>query len=104
SAGALNQKYMHASLLMDELAFPAARGEVILTRGTILSALALETAIPTSTSLSTNTRELEPTPSLNTASLKVNLQGARNLYLKLSGGYFIYNNLPSAVAQESRLL
>lgn len=104
SAGALNQRYLHTRLLLDEIAFPSARAEVLLTRGTLLSALALETAIPTSTSLSTNTRELEPTPSLNTVALKMNLQGSKELFLKFTGGYFIYNNLPSAVAQASRLL
>lgn len=104
SAGALNQTYLHSDLLVDEIAFPAARAELLLTRGTLLSALVLESAIPTSTSLSTNTRELEPTPSLNTVALKMNLQGSKNLYLRMTGGYFIFNNLPSAVAQSSRLL
>lgn len=104
SAGALNQTYLHTDLLVDEIAFPAARAELLLTRGTVLSALVLETAIPTSTSLSTNTRELEPTPALNSVALKMNLQSAKNLYLKMTGGYFIFNNLPSAVAQSSRLL
>lgn len=104
SAGALNQTYMHSALLVGEIAFPAARAEFLLTRGMLLSALALETAIPTSTSLSTNTRELEPTPSLNTVALKFNLQGSKDLFLKFTGGYFVFNNLPSAVAYESRLL
>lgn len=104
SAGAMNQSYMHSSLLVDEIAFPAARAEFLLTRGMLLSALALESAIPTSASLSTNTRELEPTPSLNTVALKVHIQGSKDLFCRLTGGYFIFNNLPSAVAQESRLL
>lgn len=104
SAGALNQKYMHTGLLMDPIAFPAARVEGVLKSNEFKTSLAMESAIPTSTSLSTNTKELEPTPSLNSASLKLHWQSAKNLYWKNSVGYFIYNNLPSAVAQQSRLL
>lgn len=104
SAGALNQRSLHTYLLLDDIAFPAARAEMLLTRGTFTSILAMESAIPTSTSLSTNTRELEPTPSLNTVALKMNLQSSKELFLKLTAGYFVFNNLPSAVAQESRLL
>ncbi|MEK2645885.1 hypothetical protein [Bdellovibrio sp. BCCA] len=104
SAGALNQRHMHTQLLMDNLAFPAARMEGLLKYGNFKSSLALESAIPTSTSLSTNTKELEATPSLNGAALKLNWQAAKNLYWKTTAGYFVFNNLPSAVAQQSRLL
>lgn len=104
SAGALNQRHMHTSLLMDSIAFPAARAEGSLKTGTFKSALAMESAIPTSTSLSTNTKELEPTPSLNSALLKLKWQPSGKMYFKTSAGYFAYNNLPSAVAQKSRLL
>ncbi|KHD88172.1 MAG: hypothetical protein OM95_10405 [Bdellovibrio sp. ArHS] len=104
TAGALDQDYMHTAILLDSIAFPAARLEGVLKSGDFKSLLALETAIPTSTSFSTNTKELEPTPSLNTAALQLNWQAAKNLYWKNSVGYFVYNNLPSAVAQKSRLL
>lgn len=103
SAGALSQRYMHTSLLIDDLAFPAARA-VGLTRGSqIETSVSLETAIPTSTSLSTNTKELEATPSLNTVALSMKW-GTTDLFLKSSIGYFLYNNLPSSVAQQSMLL
>lgn len=104
SAGALNQRHMHTQLLMDNLAFPAARMEGLLKYGNFKTSLAVESAIPTSTSLSTNTKELEPTPSLNSAALKLNWQASKNLYWKTTAGYFVFNNLPSAVAQQSRLL
>lgn len=104
SAGALNQRHMHTQLLMDELAFPAARSEVLYKNGDFKTSLALETAIPTSTSLSTNTKELEATPSLNTAALKFNWQSENNFFWRGSAGYFAFNNLPSAVAQKSGLL
>lgn len=104
SAGALNQRHMHTGLLVDSLAFPAARLETMFRAGNTRTGVAFESAIPTSTSLSTNTKDLEPTPSLNSAALKFQWQAARNLYLKTSAGYFIYNNLPSSVAQQSNLL
>lgn len=104
SAGALNQKDMHTELLLNSIAFPAARAEGILTSGNLRTSLAIETAIPTSTSLSTNTKELEPTPSLNTAAFLFDWHHSKNLFWKTRTGYFIYGNLPSAVAQQSGLL
>src|SRR5438445_12094789 len=104
SAGALNQRFMHSALLIDEMAFPAAR-IMGLTKGDTLEAgLAVETAIPTSTSLSTNTKELEPTPSLNTAALLMKWQPSKEAYWKAGVSYFMFNNLPSSVAQQSLLL
>lgn len=104
SAGALNQNHMHTGLLLDPIAFPAARMETVFKSGNLKTGFALESAIPTSTSLSTNTKELEATPSLNSAQVKMTWKQSENLYGKASAGYFVYNNLPSAVAQKSRLL
>lgn len=102
--GALDQDYMHTSLLLDSMAFPAARVEALMSNAKMRTVLALESAIPTSSALSTNTKELEATPSLNTASLKFHAQFLQDVTFKLAGGYFIYNNLPSNVAQKSGLL
>lgn len=104
SAGALNQKFMHTGLLVDEIAFPAARLVGSMKTEAFETGLALETAIPTSTSLSTNTKELEATPSLNTAALLVKWQANKDTFWKTNIGYFMYNNLPSSVAQQSLLL
>lgn len=104
SAGALNQETMHTRLLIDRIAFPAARLMGKIKTNGFSSSLALETAIPTSTSLSANTKELEPTPSLNSATLKMQISASPRQYAKASAGYFIYGNLPSAVAQQSNLL
>lgn len=104
SAGALNQKYMHTNLLIDPIAFPAARMAAAFKTGNFTTGFALESAIPTSTSLSTNTKELEATPSLNSALVKTTWKNADSISARVSAGYFAYNNLPSAVAQKSRLL
>lgn len=103
AAGALSQRFMHSTLLIDDISFPAARIVGLVKSGSFESGLAVETAIPTSTSLSTNTKELEPTPSLNTAALLIKW-GDRQTFWKTNVGYFMYNNLPSAVAQQSLLL
>ncbi len=95
---------MHTTLLVDSIAFPAARVEALLKAGSFKTSLGVETAIPTSTSLSANTKDLEPTPSLNSAALKFTWQESDHLYFKTSAGYFTYNNLPSAVAKTSQLL
>ncbi|UOF01709.1 hypothetical protein [Bdellovibrio reynosensis] len=104
SGGALNQKYMHSSLLVDPIAFPAARIEGNWAVGKLKTSIDAETAIPTSSTLSTNTKELESTPALNSAAAKFIWELEKNLYWKTSLGYFVYSNLPSAVAQASAKL
>ncbi|MGZ3773095.1 MAG: hypothetical protein ACXVCY_03555 [Pseudobdellovibrionaceae bacterium] len=104
SAGALNQRDMHTSLLVDSIAFPAARAEGLLNAGNLQTSLAVESAVPTSTSMNTNAKALEATPSLNTASVKVHWKQAKNRFLKIQTGYYVYSPLPSSVAQQSGIL
>jgi hypothetical protein len=104
AAGALDQRYNHTSLLIDSIAFPSARMQSLFRTGSLVSGFVVESAIPTSTSLSTNTQEKEPTPSLNSASVRMNFIPSKNGYWKNKVGYFAYSNLPSAVAQQSMLL
>jgi hypothetical protein len=103
-AGALNQTALHSPLLVDNMAFPGARAQAMLNTSQTETGISVETAIPTSTSLSANTSELEPTPSLNTAALRFNWQSSKRAFWKTKAGYFAYSDLPSAVAQKSRLL
>lgn len=104
SAGALNQRYMHTGLLVDAIAFPAVRAETLFKTDSTKSVFAIESAIPTSTSLSTSSKELESTPSLNSAMLKTSWETKAKFEGKISLGYFAYNNLPSTIAQKSGLL
>ncbi|WP_413584568.1 hypothetical protein [Bdellovibrio sp. HCB274] len=104
AAGALNQNYNHSSLLVDSMAFPTARAQSLFRLGSTVSGLVLESAIPTSTSLSTNTQEKEQTPGLNTAAIHVNYMPSKTAFWKNSVGYFVYSNLPSSVAKDSMLL
>lgn len=104
SAGALNQRHAHTTLLMDSIAFPAARAEMFTRGGSFRASLLGEVAIPTTTSFSTNTKELEETPQLSSVTAKLQWQKNRDFYIKSHVGVFKFTHLPSAVAKESRLL
>lgn len=103
-AGALYQPALHSDLLVDRMAFPGARAQAMIKASQIETGVSIETAIPTSTSLSANTSELEPTPSLNTASFNLNWEASKRAFWRTKAGYFAFSDLPSAVAQKSRLL
>ena len=105
SAGALNQGPMHTSLLIDDIPFPGARGNIAIysSRDVNLNLLA-ETAIPATSSLSPNTNDLEPTPSFNSAALKFKMDSPASYSWTTLVGYFSYSQLPTAIAAQSYLL
>ena len=104
SAGALDQETNHPLILLADQAFPALRLKLHTSEKEILSAgLYAETAIPTSSSLSTQTKEAEKTPSFNSGTLfmkvqKTIIEGEAKI------GAYQYQNLPSSVATESTYL
>jgi hypothetical protein len=104
SAGALYQRTLHTQILIDRLSFPAARIESALKAGSFESAIALEEAVPTSASFSTNTQQLEGTPTMTTAALRFQWKSYKDFYWQNSIGYVTYQNLPSVVAQQSSML
>lgn len=103
SVGALDQSYMHHSILLDEIAFPAARMGLSTNKKNdlVVGALA-ETAIATSSSLSTQTKEAEKTPTFNSAGVF-----AKAKYSAFEGGLSVqawqFDNLPMSLATESGL-
>jgi hypothetical protein len=103
SAGALPQQRSHTRLLMDRLAFPSARLVLGPQKEDLRLMIFAESAIPTSNSMSTNTKELEPTPSLETLGLLTQIK-SDFFDFKFGGNYYQFRNLPSAVAMDSRLL
>lgn len=104
ATGALDQSRNHPALLMDEQSFPAARLQFQTPQGDLGGlALAAETAIPTSSSLSTQTREFEKTPGYNSAVLAANAKSSRFEGLLRVGAYE-FQNLPQSVAQKSAYL
>jgi hypothetical protein len=103
SAGALNQATNHSEILVGAQAFPAVRGEMeIFSLGNFKTVFTVEQAIPTSSSLSTNTAGVEATPRFLSASLAFNYETPK-YFSKTRFGAFSYDNLPSAVAYQSAL-
>ena len=103
AAGALNQSKNHSELLIGNQAFPAVRADIQLFKlGDLQAILSAEQAIPTSSSLSTNTNSVESMPRFMSASLAINYETALYFW-KTRIGSFAFDNLPSAVAAESGL-
>jgi hypothetical protein len=103
SAGALNQAQMHSSLLMSDRAFPALRVSIQPESSKGLHfGLFAQSAVPTSASLSTNTKDFEATPSFQSAGAQLNYQSSSLLWKNSLNGYE-YRNLPTSVATESGL-
>lgn len=104
SGGALDQSVDHPSLLLGEITFPALKLKVQSdTEAFVVAGVQAETAIPTSNSLSSQTKDFEKTPSFQSASAFVKLQktiveGSAQI------GSFEFKNLPMAVSTPSGLL
>jgi hypothetical protein len=104
SAGALAQGETHSDLLVDSIAFPAAKVAVTFAKFDRhnLKLIAAE-AIPTSSSLATQSQDLEKTPTFLSAAMQYTYGNRNTARMRLRGGYFQYNDLPSAVAFKSGL-
>jgi hypothetical protein len=101
SVGALNQSDLFTSMLVDDLAFPAARlslqvGKESETFGGFFA----QAAVPTSSSLTTNSKDYEKTPSFNSAGLQGQWK-VQDFTLKSQASYFEYRDLPSGIATDS---
>ena len=105
SLGALNQSDQFSSLLIDsELAFPAARLAFNVGEKThSFAGIYAEAAVPTSSSLTTNSKDFEKTPSFTAAGLRGKLN-AQGWTLKARANYFEYRDLPTTVATDSSVL
>lgn len=104
-AGAVDQSRIHNKLLLDNSPFPAAVAR--LRSGKIADTgwsteLVTEYAIPTSSSLSSNTLELEKTPSFSSLGANAKFSGTI-LATTIGVHYFQFENIPSSVANKSGL-
>lgn len=104
SVGALNQTRDLSGLVVDDLAFPAAR--LTLQAGATTesyAALVGQTAVPTSSSLTTNSRDFEKTPSFTSGGVKSQAKlGA--FTLKARAMYFEFRDLPTGIATDAAVL
>lgn len=105
AAGTLNQEKIHSNIFVETSPFPAARLTMKndLSEGIIVGGI-IQTAMPTTSSMSSNTGEKEETPSLNTASIKLNAISNIGHTFKLHLGAFKWENIPSAVANKAYAL
>lgn len=104
SAGALDQSKIHHSILLDEIAFPGVRLDIHTDKKNIAQiGVVGEGAVPTSSSLTTETQEFEKTPGYQ--SLGAYFKYTGNV-LEYNGRalYYAYSDLPIAVATPSGLL
>lgn len=104
SAGALDQSVDHPALLLGEIAFPAVRLKLQTnSKNMFYAGIKGESAIPTSASLSTETQDLEKTPSFTSGSIYLTLQKSV-VEGSLQAGIYEYQDLPMTVATKSALL
>jgi hypothetical protein len=105
SLGAINQAPNHPSVLLSEYqTFPAAQADVHThSDGRWVFGSVAETAIPTTSSLSTQTQEFEKTPSYSSGSMYLKTQKML-VEMELRAGGFRFENLPMSVASKSALL
>ncbi len=102
--GVANQKEVHSSLLIDDRGFPAARLQLKASEKNYFQWKTFaQAAVPTSASLTTNSREFEATPSFNSAGLVAGIHSA-DLEWHNQVALFEYKNLPMNIATSSGLL
>jgi hypothetical protein len=99
--GALNQARLDTEILIGDSSFPATLEKAMIGGDRLSAELRAEQAIPTATTLSTNTTESEPTPAFFFESLIVDAKPVKWAELRLSASYFRFSDLPSVVAQVS---
>ncbi len=102
AGGALDQGAFDAPLFIARQPFPGAKETLFFgnSKAFQLKVWAQQT-IPTSKTLSTKTVDAEVTPSLFTETVEMNLHPFEALRTTAAITHFTFNNLPSAIAQES---
>jgi hypothetical protein len=104
STGALDQSQDHPSILLHDQTFPALRIQLQSDSVRLWSfGLTLESAIPTSSSLSTQTKEFEKTPGFNSASVLLSVNSP-SFQSRLRLGAYEFQSLPQSVAQKAGYL
>ena len=104
SVGALDQEKIHHRILLADTAFPAARLALSTPAENIfIAGVNAETAIATSNSLTTQTKEFEKTPTFNSGGVFLKLQKTV-VEAELSAQLWQFANLPMSLATTSGLL
>ena len=102
-AGGISRRYLMNGLLMDIMPFPGVDEKLYAVRNKQASVwLQADQSIPLSTSLSTNSSQNEPLPTFFSQTLHATYTPEKDTTLKLVGGHWQFNQLPSQVAQDSQ--
>jgi hypothetical protein len=100
--GAINQSWLESPLLMGNLAFPAVMGDWKQSFDQVYVRLLAEQAIPTSDTTHSIPQGNEPLPSANFE--RVVVGATPGLWqFQAHAGHYAFSNLPSGVANESRI-
>lgn len=101
--GILDENYHHSFLLLEDQSFPAGRTTFYIGQEDLGASLVGEQAILTYTQDTNSANEIEATPTLQSAQVEAHYKFGRRNQLKLSAGYWQYDNLTSSIAAESML-
>lgn len=104
-AGIINQKYHNAPLLVSSLPFPGLRQTLRWKTNRFEIGARAQQSIPTSRTLDSQKRsEKESTPSFLTQGLYINALATPTTKIELAASQFRFENLPTSVADSSRVL
>ncbi len=101
--GILDQNYVHSFLMTEDQAFPGVRSSLYLGAKDFGTSLLAEQSILTYSSNTSSTNQLEKTPTLESAAIESHYSFNRSNRIKLSAGYWQYDNLPSSLAALAML-
>lgn len=102
AGGALSQGVFDSSMFIGRQAFPGVKETLVFGNAKEFKLrLWAQQTIPTSKNLSTKTVDAEITPSFLTETVDLQIKPNDTFTMKAAVTHFKYNNLPSAIAQES---
>lgn len=101
--GVLDQNFVHSFLMLEDQAFPGIRSTMYFGDGDLRGSWLAEQSIITFSSNTNSTNQIEQTPTLTSTTFESHYTFDRHDQIKLSLGYWQYDNLPSSVAAESML-
>lgn len=101
--GILDQNFVHSFLMLEDQAFPGLRSSLYVGSKNVGGSLIAEQSVLTYSSNTSSTNQLEKTPTLESVALESHFSLSRRSQVKLSAGYWQYDNLTSSLAAQSML-
>jgi hypothetical protein len=101
--GILDENFNHSFLMLEDQAFPALRTTFYMGSQDAGASVMGEQSVLVVSSDTNNSNQIEKTPTLEAASFETHYKFTRRNQVKLSAGYWQYDNLPSALAAEAAL-